>query len=345
MQDNTRLVQLSHNKGRRVAFVKEPYLVLLADTASIYQLADDTLQSDKDLLTIIQERLTDEKISYDEVYEGRSDWKLLPSFDVPGQPLQCLVAGTGLTHKNSALNRQMMHEAAKAEATDSMKMYQWGVEGGWPAAGSIGVQPEWFYKGTGDILRAHLEPLTVPNFANDGGEEPEIAGVYIVDKTGQPHRIGFTTANEFSDHVMEKKNYLYLAPSKLRNCSIGPELVIDQSFTQLRGNVSIYRNGKLQWSSVVNTGEQHMAHSLANLEYHHFKYEGHRIPGQAHVHFFGADAFSFGSGLALEEADVMQVQWNGMGRALRNPVHFDNAKEKLLTVAPMFTSNKAGVNV
>ena len=30
--------------------------------------------------------------------------------------------------------------------------------------------------------------------------------------------------NEFSDHRFEKKNYLNLAGSKLRTCSIGPEL-------------------------------------------------------------------------------------------------------------------------
>ena len=53
-----------------------------------------------------------------------------------------------------------------------------------------------------------------------------------IDRKGHPVRIGFTTANEFSDHVMEKKNYLYLAPSKLRGCAIGPELLIDDFFDQ-----------------------------------------------------------------------------------------------------------------
>ena len=65
-----------------------------------------------------------------------------------------------------------------------------------------------------------------------------------LDKNGQPIRIGFTTSNEFSDHVMEKKNYLYLAPSKLRNCSIGPELVIDQDFSHLKGTVSVFTEWK-----------------------------------------------------------------------------------------------------
>src|SRR5207249_3103444 len=152
-------------------------------------------------------------------------------------------------------------------------------------------------------LRAHGEPLEVPPFANDGGEEPEVAGVYLVDADGEPWRIGFTTANEFSDHVMEKKNYLYLAPSKLRNCSIGPELVIDEEFEELKGVVKILRKEELVWSATIQTGQKHMAHSVDNLEYHHFKYPCHRIPFQAHIHFFGADAFSFGSKIELKNAD------------------------------------------
>ncbi len=37
--------------------------------------------------------------------------ELLPSFDHPQNQAACIVSGTGLTHKNSALNRQMMHQA------------------------------------------------------------------------------------------------------------------------------------------------------------------------------------------------------------------------------------------
>jgi hypothetical protein len=74
-----------------------------------------------------------------------------------------------------------MHDASSAELTDSMKMFRWGVEGGRPAPGKIGVAPEWFYKGNGSILRAHGEPLLVPSYAEDGGEEGEIAGVYWID--------------------------------------------------------------------------------------------------------------------------------------------------------------------
>jgi hypothetical protein len=226
----------------------------------------------------------------------------------------------------------MNDQKQAASLTDSMKMYLLGEEGGKPAYNEIGVQPEWFYKGNGLNLKGHGDTLSVPNYANDGGEEPEIAGVYLISSQGTPHRIGFVQGNEFSDHIMERKNYLYLAPSKLRNCSIGPELVIDGRFDSLKGRVKISRKGNAVWSKDLQTGEEAMAHSLANLEYHHFKYDQHRIPGQLHIHFFGTGAFSFGENVVLQEGDEMSVSFDTMGRPLVNPIHIDHSKEQILHV-------------
>jgi len=333
MSTNIRLVQLQHPaKGRKIAIVDEPNLLLLKNVDSVYNLALQAMDTGKKLSSFINENISDEKIKYDDVYNGTSDWKLLPSFDNPSIPSHCIVSGTGLTHNSSALNRQVMHQTEAGTLTDSMKVYQWGVDGGKPGAGKIGIQPEWFYKGTGSVLRGHGDALLVPDFGNDGGEEPEIAGIYIIDRKGQPVRIGFTTGNEFSDHIMEKKNYLYLAPSKLRTCSIGPELVITNDFSSLDGHVSVTRKGEELWSANIQTGENNMAHSLENLEYHHFKYADHRQPLQAHVHFFGTGAFSFGTGLRLETGDVMKVEWKGMGRALLNTITIENNEEKIIQV-------------
>ena len=209
-----------------------------------------------------------------------------------------------------------MHNASEAEMNDSMKMFRWGVEGGKPAPGKIGIAPEWFYKGCGTILRAHNEPLDVPAFAEDGGEEAEIAGIYFVDSNGNPRRIGMAIGNEFSDHKFEKKNYLNLAGSKIRTCALGPELVIDPQFDSVSGGVKILRGGKTFWSKEILTGENEMCHSLANIEHHHFKFETHRRPGDLHVHFFGACALSFGDGVQLADGDVMEIAFAGFGRAL-----------------------------
>jgi hypothetical protein len=209
------------------------------------------------------------------------------------------------------------------------------VEGGRPKRGKIGSCPEWFYKGNGTILRAHGEPLDVPDFALDGGEEAEVAGVYLVDPKGNPRRVGFVLANEFSDHEFEKINYLYLAHSKLRTCSIGPELIVDPEFGDARGNIRILRGRKTVWSKPFATGEKNMSHTVANLEHHHFRYPAHCRPGDAHIYFFGADAFSFGDGVQLKDGDVMEIELAGFGRALRNPIRIDRAKTKLVTVKPV----------
>jgi hypothetical protein len=216
-----------------------------------------------------------------------------------------------------------------------MKMYLAGIEGGRPEPGEIGTPPEWFYKGNGNIVRAHGEPLTIPNFGGDGGEEPEIAGVYIIDDHGNPRRVGMAMANEFSDHVIEKKNYLYLAPSKLRECALGPELVLDPDFSHVKGKVSIERNGKRIWLQQIASGEEKMCHSLANLEHHHFKYAEHRRPGDAHIHFFGADAFSFGAGIKLEEGDQMIVSFENFGRPFINPLKIEQTPETLIAASPL----------
>lgn len=219
--------------------------------------------------------------------------------------------------------------------TDSMRMFQWGVAGGSPAQDEIGIAPEWFYKGDGSVLRAAFEPLEIPCHAEDGGEEAEIAGVYLIGDDGTPHRIGMTAGNEFSDHKFEKRNYLNLAGSKLRACSLGPELVVGAKFEDVQGEVRIERAERTLWHKNIATGEQNMCHSLANLEHHHFKFDGHRQPGNVHVHFFGADALSFGEGVELQEGDWMEVRFDGLGRALRNPVRVNAKSTKPVLVRQM----------
>ncbi len=243
-----------------------------------------------------------------------------------------MVSGTGLTHLGSARNRQSMHASTEADLTDSMKMFRWGIEGGRPAPGSIGTAPEWFYKGTGTSLRGHGEALVVPAYAGDGGEEAEIAGIYVIAADGQPRRAGMAIGNEFSDHVFEKTNYLNLAASKLRTCGLGPELVVDPDFESVPAEVKIERAGNLLWSKTFRSGEAEMCHSLANIEHHHFKYEAHRRPGDVHIHFFGTDCLSFSDGIRMQDGDVMQVSIEGFGRPLRNPVRLAGTKAELVSV-------------
>ena len=329
-----RLLQLANTTGDRlVCRVDNDRLWLIDRYSSVYDLAHAALGSGVPVAEIVENHLTRDEIGYDEIYAGRSEWHILPPIDHPVEPARCLVSGTGLTHKGSADNRQAMH-SADAAVTDSMRMFQWGLEGGRPEPGRIGVSPEWFYKGNGSILRAHGEPLDIPAYAEDGGEEAEIAGVYLIDGDGRPRRLGMTAGNEFSDHRFEKRNYLYLAASKLHNCSLGPEIVLDPDFSSVSGEVSIERQGQVIWSKAILTGDAAMSHSLENIEHHHFKTAAHRRPGDLHVHFFGAAALSFGDGIELLDGDVMQVRFDGFGRPLRNPLRRSGEVDKLIQVVP-----------
>lgn len=324
-----RLVQIAHEKqGRGVALVEEPKLKFSRQWKSVFDLASAAIKAGRKIATIAGE--FGEAIDYDAVYAGQSEWKLLPCFDHP-QPSRFYITGTGLTHKASAANRQSMHDTT-GPISDSMKMFNIGLEGGRPAEGKIGAPPEWFYKGTGDMVRACGEPLEVPWHGEDGGEEAEIAGIYLIGPGGDVYRVGMTQANEFSDHVIEAKNYLYLAGSKLRSCAIGPEIVIDPDFSDCTGETRVLRNGKAIWQAGLASGEKQMCHTVANLEHHHFKYAGHRVPGDAHLHFFGADNFSFKDRLKLQDGDVMEFRFSGFGRALRNPLKIEQKKPSMVRV-------------
>jgi len=328
----TRLIQIKKGTVRRVALVDEPNLRLLDCCSSICELAQMAISAGMRLSDSARQRVRREALPYEPIYRGESDWKLLPAIDHPEEPARCLISGTGLTHLGSARNRQSMHAPNDEQLTDSMKMFRWGLEGGRPAAGLIGTPPEWFYKGTGSLLRAHGEVLEIPSYAEDGGEEAEIAGVYLIGPDGQPYRLGLAVGNEFSDHKFEKKNYLNLAGSKLRACSIGPELVLDPDFQSVPVAVTIERDGVAVWSKTFRSGDSEMCHSLENIEHHHFKYEAHRRKGDVHVHFFGTDCLSFSDGIRLQDGDMVQISAEGYGRPLQNVIYAKRQRPVRVTV-------------
>ncbi|QJU57741.1 FAH family protein [Sphingomonas sp. AP4-R1] len=247
--------------------------------------------------------------------------RLIAPIDHP-DTAHVILTGTGLTHLGSAEGRDKMHKAAAAAETltDSMRMFLEGLEGGKPGAGAIGQQPEWFYKGDGQQLVDPGAPLTMPSFAKDGGEEPELAGVYLIGDDGTPYRLGLCLANEFSDHVTERHNYLWLAHSKLRQASIGPELLVGDAPTDVRGASRIKRDGAVIWEKPFLSGEDNMSHTLANLEHHHFKYDLFRRPGDLHVHFFGTATLSFSDGIATQPGDVFEIEAAPFTLPLANPL-------------------------
>jgi hypothetical protein len=315
-----RLIQfLRQNGARAVALATDESGTsrVLGGVTRVYQLAVRASRAGVRLAEVAHRHLTDERVK---VADLAAAGRLLVPWDHP-EPSRCLISLTGLTHLASAQSRDAMHaKAPDGPPTDSVAMFEFGRVGGKPGPGRIGAQPEWAYKGDGDWVVPPEADLEYPGYALDAGEEGELVAAYLIADDGTPCRVGFAIGNEYSDHELEKKNYLYLAHSKLRQSSFGPELLLGEPPALINGHVAVTRGGKSVWSSTFATGEGAMVHALANLEHHHFKYRQFRRPGDAHVHFFGASALSCRHGIRVEDGDRFEISLEGFGFPLRNGI-------------------------
>ena len=311
-----RIVQFAKKDGQKaVGLVAGDSLQVIGKISSTYALAQKAILEGTTLKELVSVNLSSEHVDYIDVIESN---RLLSPIHHP-EPAHFWITGTGLTHSGSAATRDSMHKALEKEnLSDSMKIFKMGLEGGKPKGDQPGVQPEWFYKGNGTSVIPPNGEIDLPDYAMDGGEEPEIAGLYLIGPKGDPYRIGYALGNEYSDHVMERINYLYLAHSKLRPCSFGPELLLGDLPKTVKGNVSVLRDQKTLWSKEFLSGENHMIHSFDNLEYHHFKYDLFRAPGDLHCHFFGTATFSFGDHIKIKDGDEFQIESEIFGKPLRN---------------------------
>lgn len=311
-----RLLQYVDNLLTRVARADDNGVVTpLRRVATTYELARRAIDEHCSLAEIVSGESFDAPLAYADLLR---DGRLLPPLTHP-DPAHCLVSGTGLTHLGSATARDSMHQKLQStELSDSMKMFKWGIEGGKPSGDRPGMQPEWFYKGTGGNVVTSGTAIQAPDFAEDFGEEPEIVGCYLIDDQGKPQRLGFAIGNEFSDHVTERRNYLLLAHSKLRQCGVGPMLNTGGIPSALEGTSRIRRSGQVLWQKPFFTGEGNMSHSFANLEYHHFKYRQHRVPGDVHLHFFGTATLSFVDNIRVEPGDEFEIDLPALGAPLIN---------------------------
>ena len=331
-----RLIQYRDKDGsRHVGLVTQDgdHAQPLKGFATTYDLAMAAIDRGISLARLVQESLEDRRIDYSALLQ---DGQILAPLDHP-EPARFWITGTGLTHLGSADARNKMHvetHGNTAPESDSMKIFRMGITEGKPDAGKIGVQPEWFYKGVGTCVVAPGAPLPLPAFALAGAEEAEIVGLYIVDKQGRPRRIGFALGNEFSDHVTEAQNYLYTQHSKLRACSIGPELLLGDLPQDIRGKSRIVRDGKVIWEEEVLSGESNMSHSIANLEHYHFRYDMFRRPGDLHAYFFGAAVLSYAAGVKTMPGDQFEIEAPEFGKALRNRMELA-PDEGLVTVSPL----------
>ncbi|MCC5975682.1 MAG: GguC protein [Rubellimicrobium sp.] len=310
------LSQINRPEGLAVVARDGEQAAIVRGAASTYDLAMEAIDTGRSLSETIAAHGLGESVDLAALAdEGR----LALPITHP-DPVHLHLTGTGLTHLGSAATRDAMHSNAQAQdASDSMKMFRMGLENGKPA-NLPGVQPEWFYKGNGLNAVAPGAALVSPAFALDGGEEPEVAGIYLIGPDGTPFRVGWTLANEFSDHVTERINYLFLAHSKLRPASFGPEILVGEPPADIRGTSRIRRGDEVIWEKPFLSGGANMSHSFANLEHHHFKYPVFRHPGDLHIHMFGTATLSFADGIRPEAGDVFEIEAPPFGLPLKNPL-------------------------
>lgn len=321
----TRLVQLRHiEEGRRVALVDasgdREQLQLLSTYRSIYSFAQAAIATGVELRELISTDLAGIALDYDPIHAGDSEWKLLASFDHPIVPTRCIVSGCANRHgmSHDSAGRADSHGQASESAGQAARRYA----------------PTLFFKGTGATVRAHNETIRIPGYAKSGAEEAEIVGVYLIDPNRIPRRVGFSLGNEMADPALFDADANLYSHSKLRECAIGPELVLDAAFDSIGGKVSVARGNGDQWSHEIRTGEAHTEFSLAEIEQRLFQHASHRQPGDVHVHFLGGSVSSYAEIGSLTDGDQVTIEFSGMGRPLRNTIEVERG-EKIHLAAPL----------
>lgn len=307
---------INNNSNTQCGIVNNELVTPINKFTSTYELFMYTEAYNKPLINVIKKFLSNTVEDYNTLHQQK---RILVPLHHP-DAYHTWITGTGLTHLGSAASRNAMHKkiakTKETEPTDSMKMFEIGLNDGKMVNNVPAAQPEWFYKGNGLIAVNPNNSIESPAFALDGSEEPEIVGLYIIDKNGNPKRLGFALGNEFSDHAMEKINYLYLAHSKLRQCAFGPELLLADLPRNITGKSRIRRNNKTIWEKEFLTGEDNMSHNIANLEHHHFKYDLFRQPGDVHIHFFGTSVLSFNDAVETKDKDVFEIEADAFSKLL-----------------------------
>ena len=68
-----------------MALVEEPNIRLLDTCSSIYELAHIAIAAGMKLSDVARQRARHETLDYNPIYNGRSEWRLLPAIDHPDE--------------------------------------------------------------------------------------------------------------------------------------------------------------------------------------------------------------------------------------------------------------------
>ncbi len=283
MGEHMHLIQFTDERGSRAVAVTEGGTTSVVNGAtSVYALATEAIERGLDLRAAGDREGSRRHRGQGQAGGARAGcWprSTIPTRRICMSPAPALPISARPRRATRCTSRTS--RPPRRRSTDSMKMFRMGLEGGKPAPGEVGVQPEWFYKGNGSTVVAPGAADPVPGLRarrrRGAGDRR-----HLRDRHGRHARVrvGFALGNEFSDHVTERRELPLPRPFQAaRLCSFGPELRVGDLPRRCRGHVrASCATAKVVWEKPFLSGEDNMSRTLANLEQHHFKYALFRQP-------------------------------------------------------------------
>ncbi|MBN0046119.1 FAH family protein [Streptomyces actuosus] len=183
-------------------------------------------------------------------------------------------------------------------------------------------QPNWFFKGLGDVLKVSGEPLRVPGSAVAVTEEAEVVLVYVGDADGTPRYAGYTFGNDLTDIGRFRRHNGHLSYAKLCDAGIAPWLFLGTPPTHVTGHVTIERDGDAAWQGAFVTGTKALHYPLRDITSRLLSYSSLLHPGRVHYVYLGADRSSFHHGFTMADRDRVTIAFATHGVALTHPVHW-----------------------
>ncbi len=168
--------------------------------------------------------------------------------------------------------------------------------------------PPWKYIASGASLRGHGDSLPAAG-------SPDLAAVYLIAREGLPRRVGITVGN------------------RGRVSAIGPELILDPTLPRFKGAVTSGPVSNLR--SMELSAQVPLLLALASIEPDHFESADFRRPGDVHIHFFGERVFHSAAPVDAAEGEQAEIEFEGLGRALLNTVHFEEPSVRRVAASPL----------
>lgn len=219
------------------------------------------------------------------------------------------------------LNLRMVRLLAPIDLPDPARLHV--SDSGAPPANRAGSEPAgWRYRGDGRSLAGPGTVLTVPEFALDGSERPEIAGLYLIGADRTPVRIGFVLGNRFHDHAAARTHRHFPAQLSPRPTALGPEVRLGDLPREIIVTSRLLRDGVVHRERSFGAGDAHLPQPIADLERRRF--EGGIVgrPGDVLLHFFVAPSGHAEDAVRTQPDDAFEAFATGFALPMRNAIAF-----------------------